>query len=265
MVRSTIAAAALLGLAGNAAAAAMSALVGEEATTNLPGVVLVGAANPTKASVYRREAEAMVTDAPVIKPRLAAPPEYLTITFINSHGSPISTQHVHDPSAPAAVSGYVSPGTMANGATAAFAVPTGWIGNVAFADAAYEITGDDTLLEGNFIVPDGYDFAVADIDVSYVNGMTLAITCSCSGTVVTGCNKNLWLLNTCGDEDGQGACVNPLRADEDATAAAPFFAPCEHAAWTYVNDDAANSFGQCQSGQVTCCVGASCPADPKQS
>lgn len=59
---------------------------------------------------------------------------------------------------------------MAAGATAAFAVPTGWIGNVAINNAGQEITGDDTLIEANFVVPDsgGYKMAVADVDVSYV-------------------------------------------------------------------------------------------------
>lgn len=73
-----------------------------------------------------------------------------------------------DADAPAAVSGNVSPGTIAAGATAAFAVPTGWIGNVALADADYEITDDSSLIEGNFVVPSGYSVAVADVDVSYV-------------------------------------------------------------------------------------------------
>lgn len=59
---------------------------------------------------------------------------------------------------------------MASGATASFAVPTGWAGNVAIVDAGSAITGDDTLIEGSFVVPatGGYTVAVADVDVSYV-------------------------------------------------------------------------------------------------
>lgn len=53
-------------------------------------------------------------------------------------------------------------------ATAAFAVPTGWAGNVAIGDAVAAITGDDSLIEANFVVPPGYSVAVADVDVSFV-------------------------------------------------------------------------------------------------
>ena len=58
--------------------------------------------------------------------------------------------------------------------------------------------------------------------------------------------------------------MTPLRADENATEAAPFFAPCQHAAWTYVNDGAADAWGACQNGQIVCCAGTACPANPKQ-
>jgi len=60
-------------------------------------------------------------------------------------------------------------------------------------------------------------------------------------------------------------CINPLRSDESATAATPFFAPCQGMAWTYVNDNSANSFGDCQDGQVWCCIGMNCGASYKQS
>jgi hypothetical protein len=107
------------------------------------------------------------TEAPLIID-IASPPEYLTITIINSHGDAISTSHAHAADGPSAVSGDVAPGTMANGATAAFALPTGWSGNVAINDAGWEITGDDSLIEASFVVPVDYSVAVADVDVSYV-------------------------------------------------------------------------------------------------
>jgi hypothetical protein len=66
------------------------------------------------------------------------------------------------------VSGNIDPGTLAVGATAAIAVPTNWIGNIALNDASNAITGDDTLIEANFQVAPNYGFAVADVDVSYV-------------------------------------------------------------------------------------------------
>ncbi|KAH8127562.1 hypothetical protein ACSS6W_000123 [Trichoderma asperelloides] len=237
----------LLGLASSILAAPQPALTGTEGTI----ASTVRIAGPTAApNIHGLD--------------IASPPQFLTITVVNSHGDAISTSHAHDPNGPSAVSGNVGPGTMAAGATAAFAVPTGWIGNVAINDAGWAITGDDSLIEANFVVPQGSSIAVADVDISYVNGFSVAIVCSCDGQIVTGCNKNLFNLNSCGNNDGQNACVNPLRSDQGATSAAPFFAPCQHAAWTYVNDGAANSFGQCQSGQITCCVGAACPPNPRQ-
>lgn len=67
------------------------------------------------------------------------------------------------------------------------------------------------------------------------------------------------------DQNSESACVNPLRADENATQAAPFFAPCQHAAWTYVNDGKADAWGACQSGHIVCCAGTTCPANPNQA
>jgi len=96
------------------------------------------------------------------------------------------------------------------------------------------------------------------------NGFSVAITCSCYGTVVTGCNKNLFLLNTCPDNDGENACINPTRSSTTITTPSVFFAPCEHAAYTYPIDNAANSWGACQSGQITCCVGMACPPNQNQ-
>ncbi|KAM0249002.1 hypothetical protein ACHAQJ_009251 [Trichoderma viride] len=141
----------LLGLTSSVLAAPQPALTGTEGI--IPSTVRI--AGPTAAAnIHGLE--------------IANPPEFLTITVINSHGDAISTSHAHDPSAPSAVSGNVGPGTMAAGATAAFAVPTGWIGNVAINDAGWAITGDDSLIEGNFIIPQGSAIAVADVDVSYV-------------------------------------------------------------------------------------------------
>ena len=46
--------------------------------------------------------------------------------------------------------------------------------------------------------------------------------------------------------------------------ASPFFAPCAGAAYTYPNDNAANSYGQCNTGVINCCVGPTCPAPARQ-
>ncbi|OKL57362.1 hypothetical protein UA08_07430 [Talaromyces atroroseus] len=192
------------------------------------------------------------------------PPEYLTIVIINSHGDDITTSLSNANTAATPVSGATGTGTMSNHETASVVVPTGWIGSWAINDALYEITGDDSLLEANFVVETGGTVATVDVDVSYVDGFSVAIVCSCDGTIVTGCNKNLFELNTCEDNDGENACVNPLRSDLSATNATTFFAPCQGAAYTFPFDSAADSTGQCQNGVIKCCVGAACPANPNQ-
>lgn len=100
---------------------------------------------------------------------LAEPPPLLTISVVNKLPGAISTVHVRNPGAPTAVSGNVAPGTMPAGATAAFAVPTGWAGNVQVGAAHFPVTGDMSLIEGSFLVQQGVSqFAVVDIDVSFV-------------------------------------------------------------------------------------------------
>ncbi|KAK7972749.1 hypothetical protein PG996_006970 [Apiospora saccharicola] len=192
-------------------------------------------------------------------------PQYVTITITNKGDGAISTSHARAPTAPPMVSGNADPGVIPARGQAEFAVPTGWIGNVAVVPSQFQITGDITLLEANYVIPNGYSYAVADVDVSFVNGISLPATCSCDNAVVTGCNKDLWKLGTCPNNNGQGGCVNPLRSDTSATEAAPFFRPCQHAAWTYVEDGAADAWGACQSGHITCCVGTECAPNPKQS
>lgn len=64
--------------------------------------------------------------------------------------------------------GNADPGTIPAGGQAEFAVPTDWIGNVAIVPSQYEMTNDITLIEANYVIPDGYSYAVADVDVSLV-------------------------------------------------------------------------------------------------
>ncbi|KAF3766432.1 hypothetical protein M406DRAFT_222992, partial [Cryphonectria parasitica EP155] len=187
-------------------------------------------------------------------------PEYLTVLVWNNHGDTITTSHARNAGSPTASGGAIANGVIANGATATFAVPSGYAGNVAVNDGNYELTGDDSLIELSYVVADGYDFPIADVDISYVNGFSAAITCQCSGVYVVGCNTNLFTTGiTCADNDGENACVNPERASTTDTTAAPFFAPCAGAAYTFPNDNGANSWGACQSGVIECCVGHDCP------
>lgn len=104
---------------------------------------------------------------------LIQPPEFLTISIINTRNRPILTSHALNLGAPTPILGG-GVGTIAGCATADFTVPTGWAGNVAIGDAlalsnsSNQGSQANSLIEGSFVVPEGYSLAVADIDVSYV-------------------------------------------------------------------------------------------------
>ncbi|KAL1854071.1 hypothetical protein Daus18300_011569 [Diaporthe australafricana] len=215
------------------------------------------------------EAVQVARDGTHLHERMDLPPEHLTIEIVNSYGHAITTAHASNAGSPTPVGGEIKPGVIPHGTSASFAVPTGWAGNVAMNRANLSITGDVTLLEASFVVVDGWDFAVAGVDVSHVNGFTVPITCKCDGNTVAGCKKNLFNLvtrdvnNVANAPEVQhaanAAAINPLRADASATSARPFFEPCEGKAYTFPNDHAANSWGECQSGLISCCVGTKCP------
>ncbi|KAK8110132.1 uncharacterized protein PG998_006589 [Apiospora kogelbergensis] len=203
---------------------------------------------------------------------ITQPPALLTISLVNSHAAAISTTHNSNAGAPSPVSGPTTPGTLAAGATAAIAVPTDWAGVISVNDASHAASNGNSLIEANYQYRTIEQYAIADLDVSYVivtttpsNGFTLPITCSCNGLGVTGCNKDLFTLGSCPVPIQHGACPNPLRSDTNATTAHPFFAPCQHAAYTYPNDNTANSQNECHDGQIVCCVGAACPPSYKQT
>ncbi|KAK8041574.1 hypothetical protein PG994_014581 [Apiospora phragmitis] len=192
-------------------------------------------------------------------------PAFLAISLVNSHTADISTTHNSNVGAPSPVSGSSLPGTLAAGATAAIAVPTNWAGIISVNDAQYPASEQNSLIEANYQNRTIEKHAIADIDVSYVNGFTLPITCSCNDLGVTGCNKDLFSLSSCPVNTVDGSCANPLRSDLGAGAPNSFFEPCQNAAYTYPNDNRANLQNECQNGQIVCCVGTSCPPSYKQT
>jgi hypothetical protein len=210
---------AVLGLATVASAAAMPqpnlprATLSPSAETALRMREAVGEEGEIDLANYANNTGALAVAAswaavPAPSPTLVKRSGPLTIVVINSDTWPISTSHAHNAGGPSAVSGNVSPGTIAAGATAAFAVPTGWAGNVAVVQygSGRAIVGDESLIEASYVLQGG-SAAVIDVDVSYVSGFSLAIVCSCDGLgVVTGCNKYLWSLHTCGNDNGVGSC-----------------------------------------------------------
>ncbi|POS77412.1 hypothetical protein DHEL01_v204189 [Diaporthe helianthi] len=192
-----------------------------------------------------------------LQARMEAPPEYLTIEIINAYGQDITTAHASNAGAPTPVDGPIPPGVIPDGASASFAVPTGWAGNVAMNRGDWTLNGDVSLLEAAFINPDDWEFAVAGVDVSYVNGFTVPIMCECDGERVAGCETDLFDTQLKARDVFPGevnAVINPLRDDLDATSADEFFEPCQGLAYTFPSDHDANSFGSCQSGLISCCI-----------
>ncbi|KAK3364061.1 hypothetical protein B0T25DRAFT_563053 [Lasiosphaeria hispida] len=97
--------------------------------------------------------------------------------------------------------GNSAPGTIAVG-TAVAAMQTGWAGNVAFNDARWPILGHVESLAGTVNENTG----VISLDVSYVSGFSMPICfCSQTGKYLSGCDKNLWALNPCPDDQNNAA------------------------------------------------------------
>lgn len=112
----------------------------------------------------------------------------------------------------------------------------------------------NSKIEISFSPPQNYR---PGVDVSYVDGYSVPITCSCGGVPVTGCNIPLFLQGRTCPQPGPGdkvICYNPKKVINNGPAD-PFFQPCQGAAYTYPNDHTANAFGKCDSGDIQCCVG----------
>ncbi len=226
------------------------------------------------ATVTAASGSALITDAPtrVFAVEMEAgadaaadAPQFWTISLINRLGRDIQTNHANNIPGPVPTPNRGS-GVLANGASDFITVPLGWGGNIAVVEngGGRTFRGDESQLEASYADQGIYGGKRFDINVSYVNGFSLPITCSCDVGVIAGCNKYLWNMGSCPNDNGVGSCRNPQRYVNNGPAA-PFFAPCAHAAYVYPFDDSANSGnGVCGGSTVTCCVGTNCPSNPRQ-
>lgn len=197
----------------------------------------------------------LATRPPHIAPKAAfADGSDLTINVVNSLGSPLSIFYGSNAGAPTPV-GNPGYGVLTSSTTVLF--PSGWAGRITIGKT-YDPLG--SKIEASYSPP----YYVADVDVSYVDGYSIPISCSCSGVAVTGCNIPLFNDgHTCSNEGPGPICYNPEQGIASGPAA-PFFEPCQGAAYTYPDDNAANSYGQCSAGVIDCCVGSQCPAPARQ-
>ncbi|CAF9935979.1 MAG: hypothetical protein HETSPECPRED_009968 [Heterodermia speciosa] len=177
----------------------------------------------------------------------------LTIGISNNYGAPMSIEFDHNAGGPEPIEGFLAPRQLGASSTTQFAFPTGWAGRI---NVGKTLNSANSKIEASYV-------GSTDVDVSYVDGYSVPITCSAQGVAVAGCNIPLFNAgNTCDQVDNNGpVCINP-KANVPEGPATPFFAPCQGAAYTYPKDDDANlgGFGTL----IDCCVGQSCPAPARQ-
>ena len=174
---------------------------------------------------------------------------YMTIAMTNVYGKQLSLSFASN-----AGVGNPSATTLLDNAFTQYAFPTGWAGRICVGP---NLNPDGSKIEGSYTGP-------PDIDVSYVDGYSVPITCSSEGTAVSGCNVDLFKQPgiPCNDQVDGPVCLNSAQNVVNGPAP-PFFAACEGAAYTYPNDNDAN-VSNLKSTLVSCCIGASCQAPSRQ-
>lgn len=178
-----------------------------------------------------------------------------TLKIKNQFGTPLSMAYGNNAGGPCA-KGNPKDGMLSTSTQVVY--PTGWAGRITFGQDG---NGAGSKVEGSFT-------GLPDIDVSYVDGYSVPIVCSCGNdpTPITGCNLDLFSMGSC-NVKGQNTmsgktCINEVSPKNADGPTPPFFKPCEGAAYTYPTDDEANM--GCQSTLMECCIGKSCPAVPRQ-
>lgn len=180
----------------------------------------------------------------------------MTWRISNNYGIPLSVSYLNNADSPSAI-GCPGAAQLAPSATTEVVFPTGWAGRIF---VGKEARAGDTLIEGSTT-------GMKDIDVSYVDGYSVPVTCGTEKEVLTGCNIDLWKTGTaCTDIEGDNSiCRNPTVGLANGPATA-FFQPCQGAAYTFPNDNVANC-GNTGSELVTCCIGSEvqgCKAPTRQ-
>lgn len=193
-----------------------------------------------------RLSQAMTSSLPVFD-------EDLTISVTNTHGTPLSISFGSNAGGPSPI-GNPSATTLAHGSPTQYAFPTGWAGRIYVGP---NLNPQGSKIEGSYTGP-------PDVDISYVDGYSVPITCSSNGTAVAGCNISLFSQPgvACDHQVDGPVCLNSAREHPDGPAP-PFFAACQGAAYTYPNDNEAN-VSNLPSRLITCCIGTSCEAPSRQ-
>lgn len=190
--------------------------------------------------------------APVPVVTMSSSAADMTILITNQYGSPLSLSFGLDARSSSPY-GNPQPTALPHSSSTRYIYPDGWAGNVAIGP---NLNPNGSKIEGSFIN------SSVDIDVSYVDGYSVPITCSCEGKAFTGCNLDLF-AGSCEDLTDGPVCLNPARYKAIDGPPTPFFAPCAGAAYTFPHDDGANR-ASLSSTCVSCCIGTSCMAPSRQ-
>ncbi len=197
-------------------------------------------------------AASQITAAPVIDVGGAG---VMTIAITNNWDTPLSISYLNNAGSPSAIG---APEGAPLGTTTTVVYPTGWAGRIYVGKT---INSADSKIEGSTT-------GANDIDISYVDGFSVPITCSVDNNPIVGCNINLWAVSgTCDTSAGgdKNVCLNPMQGVADGPAH-PWFLPCQGAAYTFPNDNVAND-GNTGTPKISCCIGTAeqgCVAPARQ-
>lgn len=178
---------------------------------------------------------------------------YMTISVTNVYGTQLSLSFGSNAGGPSPI-GNPSATILPDNSPTHYAFPTGWAGRIYVGPNTNPL---GSKIEGSFTGP-------PDIDVSYVDGYSVPITCSSEGTAVSGCNIDLFKQPgiICSNQIDGPVCLNSAQTIANGPAP-PFFTSCAGAAYTYPNDNEAN-VSNLKSNLVSCCIGTSCKAPSRQ-
>lgn len=210
----------------------------------------------TKAIVQKSPSQTpLTTPIPTSTPAIVdqGNPDSFTIAITNLYDAPLSLVLGSNDPGPKP-DGNPQATVLGKASATTYTFPTGWAGRISVGKT---ICGSNSLIEASF---PGEQWN--SIDVSYVDGFSVPITCSNHGQAVTGCTLDLWKQgNTCASPVSDGAACHNTAGDYGP--AIQFFKPCEGVAYTFPKDDTATN-GSVQGKVISCCIGTSCPKPAKQ-
>ena len=178
---------------------------------------------------------------------------HMTIAVTNLLGNDVSLSFGSNAGGPSPV-GNPSPTALHDNGFTQYTFPTGWAGRICVGP---NFNPNGSKIEGSYTGP-------PNIDISYVDGYSVPITCSSENTPVSGCSVDLFKQpgNPCNTLVEGPVCLNPAQNIPDGPAPS-FFAACKGAAYTYPNDNDAN-VSNLRSTLVSCCIGTSCNPPSRQ-